>query len=258
MNISVVVADGQALVRAGLLALLHAASGIEVVGEAADGRQAVHLATALHPDVVLMDVRMPRLDGIAATRLIVGGHAHRGPRVLMLTACDAPEYVSTALGAGASGFVLKDTPPERLVSAVRTVAAGDMLITPVVTRELVETYTRHHRALTLGLNRLGPLTTRETDVLRLVAAGLGNAEIAARLGLSAATVKTHVKRVMQKLGVNSRAQAVVLAYESGLVVPRGRVAAELSDGTSAATVPTAGPGGCPAPSGRREADPLRG
>ncbi|NJQ07041.1 response regulator [Streptomyces lonarensis] len=228
MNVSVIVADDQALVRAGLVALLDGSPGIDVVGEVGDGRRAVELAADLHPDVVLMDVRMPRLDGIAATRLIVGAAAGSRPRVLMLTTFDAPEYIYTALGVGASGFLLKDTPPERIVSAVRTVAAGDMLITPVITRDLVETYARHHRALALGRTRLGPLTNRETDVLRLVAAGLGNADIAARLVLSEGTVKTHVKRVMGKLGVNSRAQAVVFAYESGLVVPRGRVAAEMT------------------------------
>ncbi|NJP68973.1 response regulator [Streptomyces spiramenti] len=224
MNVTVVVADDHALMRAGLVALLSAAPGVDVVGEAGDGRRAVELAATLHPDVVLMDVRMPVLDGIAATRLIVGSSPEQQPRVLMLTTFDSPEYVYTALGVGASGFLLKDTPPDRIASAVRTVAAGDMLITPVITRDLVETYARHHRALALGRSRLGPLTNRETDVLRLVAAGLSNADIADRLVLSEATVKTHVKRIMQKLGVSSRAQAVVLAYESGLVVPRGGTA----------------------------------
>jgi DNA-binding NarL/FixJ family response regulator len=214
----VLVADDQELLRTGLVALLNIAPDIEVVGEAADGVQAVELAAALRPDVVVMDVRMPVLDGIAATRQILSAAGEDAPRVLMLTSFDLPEYVYTTLGDGAAGFLLKETPPNRIVSAVRTIAAGDMLIAPRITRDLVETYAQHHRSVARR-HRLDSLTNRETEVLRLVGTGQTNAEIAERLVLSEATVKTHIKRLMGKLGLSSRAQAVVAAYESGLVTP---------------------------------------
>ncbi|MFD1147170.1 response regulator [Saccharothrix hoggarensis] len=219
MTIRVLVADDQALIRAGLVALFTAAPGFDVVGEAADGEQAVALARDTTPDVILMDIRMPVLDGIAATRRILAEHREDPPRVVVLTTFDLPEYVYTALGEGASGFLVKDTPPARILSAVRTIAAGDILIAPHITHRLIETYARHHRATTAGAPRLAELTVRETEVLRLVGNGLTNGQIAQRLVLSEATVKTHVKRTMGKLGLSSRAQAVVVAYESGLIVP---------------------------------------
>ena len=220
MTVRVLVADDQALIRAGLVALFTAAPGFEVVGEAADGAQAVALTAATSPDVVLMDIRMPVLDGIAATRRILADSGEDPPRVVVLTTFDLPEYVYTALGEGASGFLVKDTPPERIISAVRTVAAGDILIAPHITHRLIETYAQHHRATSVGAPQLARLTARETEVLRLVGNGLTNAQIAQRLVLSEATVKTHVKRMMGKLALSSRAQAVVVAYETGLIVPR--------------------------------------
>jgi RNA polymerase sigma factor (sigma-70 family) len=215
----VLVADDQALLRTGLVTLLNADSGLEVVGEAADGARAVELAAELRPDVVLMDIRMPVLDGIAATRQILSAPAEDAPRVMVLTTFDLPEYVYSALSEGAAGFLLKDTPPDRIIAAVHTIAAGDMLIAPHITRQLVETYAQHHQATALG-QQLDSLTNRENEVLRLVGNGLTNGEIAQRLVLSEATVKTHIKRLMSKLGLTSRAQAVVTAYESGLVTPR--------------------------------------
>ena len=231
MTIRVLVADDQALIRAGLVALFTAAPGFEVVGEAADGEQAVAAAARTSPDVILMDIRMPVLDGIAATRAILAAHRDRAdddadgdpPRIVVLTTFDLPEYVYTALGEGASGFLVKDTPPERIISAVRTIAAGDILVAPHITHRLIETYAQHHRATTVGAPQLAVLTARETEVLRLVGNGLTNGEIAQRLVLSEATVKTHVKRTMGKLGLASRAQAVVVAYESGLIVPTARL-----------------------------------
>ncbi|MFD7655747.1 response regulator [Actinosynnema sp. NPDC059797] len=217
--IRVLVADDQALIRAGLVALFTAAPGFEVVGEAEDGERAVALAASTAPDVVLMDIRMPVLDGISATRRILAAAGGDPPRVVVLTTFDLPEYVYTALGEGAAGFLVKDTPPERILSAVRTVAAGDILIAPHITHQLIETYARHHRTAAVDVPALDALTARETEVLRLVGNGLTNGQIAQRLVLSEATVKTHVKRAMGKLGLSSRAQAVVVAYESGLVVP---------------------------------------
>jgi DNA-binding NarL/FixJ family response regulator len=221
MTIRVLVVDDQALIRAGLVALFRAAPGLEVVGEASDGAQAVALASTTNPDVVLMDVRMPVLDGIAATRQILATPRDRQPRVLVLTTFDVDEYVYTALGEGASGFLLKDTPPDRIIAAVHTIAAGDVLLAPRITHRLVETYAQHHRTSAASAPRLALLTARETEVLRLVGGGLSNGEIADRLVLSEATVKTHVKRAMGKLHLTSRAQAVVVAYETGLVVPTG-------------------------------------
>ncbi|MCE6996548.1 response regulator transcription factor [Saccharothrix sp. S26] len=223
MTIRVLVVDDQALIRAGLVALFTAAPGFEVVGEAADGERAVAAAARTSPDVILMDVRMPVLDGISATRAILAAHRDRSdddpPRIVVLTTFDLPEYVYTALGEGASGFLVKDTPPERILSAVAAIAAGDILVAPHITHRLIETYAQHHRATAVGAPQLAALTARETEVLRLVGNGLTNGQIAQRLVLSEATVKTHVKRMMGKLGLSSRAQAVVVAYESGLVVP---------------------------------------
>ena len=219
MTIRVLVADDQALIRTGLVSLLHAAPGLEVAGQAADGAEAADLAVSTRPDVVLMDIRMPVLDGIAATRQILSVPGADQIRVVVLTTFDLDEYVYTALAEGACGFLLKDTPPERIISAIHTVAAGDILITPHITRRLVETYCRQHRTRAWDNGRLNTLTVRETEVLRLVGNGLSNAEIADRFVLSEATVKTHVKRLMAKLQLTSRAQAVVVAYESGLIAP---------------------------------------
>jgi DNA-binding NarL/FixJ family response regulator len=218
--IRVVVADDQALIRAGLVALFGVAPSLEVVGEAADGAQAVDVVTRTNPDIVLMDIRMPVLDGIAAMREILALGTESAPRFVMLTTFDLDEYVYTALGEGAAGFLLKDTPPARIIAAVEAVAEGEILVAPNITRRLVETYAIHHRvAAARRRPQLGSLTARETEVLVLVGNGLSNSEIADRLVLSEATVKTHVKRIMGKLELVSRAQAVVVAYESGLVVP---------------------------------------
>jgi DNA-binding NarL/FixJ family response regulator len=214
MSIRVVIADDQAMMREGLRALLEAEPDIEVVGEAATGRQAVHSARRLEPDVVLMDVRMPELDGIAATREIVA--AADGPRVLVLTTFDLDEYVYDSLAAGASGFLLKDVGPEQLVHGIRVVAAGDALLAPSVTRRLLDEMVRAGRRAPATPDALEDLTPRELEVLRLVAQGLSNAEIAALLVVEETTVKTHVSRLLAKLGLRDRTQAVVLAYESGL------------------------------------------
>lgn len=219
MTLRVLVADDQALIRAGLAALLRAAPGLEVVGEAVNGAEAIELAASTCPDVVLMDIRMPVLDGIGATRQILAAPGDHHPKIVMLTTFDLDEYVYTALGEGASGFLLKDTPPDRIISAITTVANGDVLIAPRITHRLVETYSQHHRRRARHDVRLDELTARETEVLRLVGNGWSNAEIADHLVLSESTVKTHVKRLMAKLRLTSRAQAVVVAYESGLIVP---------------------------------------
>ncbi|MBL6275134.1 response regulator transcription factor [Micromonospora fiedleri] len=217
--IRVLVADDQALIRAGLVSLLQVTPGTEVVGEAADGAEAVALAAQTRPDIVLMDIRMPVLDGIAATRRILDAVGEHRPRIVVLTTFDLDEYVYTALQAGASGFLLKDMPPQRIITAVHTIAGGDILVAPQITRRLIEAYASRRRAAGIGGKRLRELTARETEVLRLVGTGRSNTEIADHLVLSEATVKTHVKRLMAKLGLNSRAQAVVVAYESGLCVP---------------------------------------
>ena len=219
MSIRVVVADDQEIVRSGFAALLATQPDLEVVGTAADGEEAVRVCKKERPDVVLMDVRMPGLDGIEATRQLAA-EVDVGPRVLMLTTFDLDEYVYDALAAGASGFLLKDVTAERLFEAVRVVAAGDALLAPAVTRRLIAEFARlRPRSPTLP-ERLGDLTPRETEVLRLVAEGLSNAEIAERLVVTKETVKTHVSRILAKLHLRDRSQAVVIAYESGLVEPR--------------------------------------
>jgi DNA-binding NarL/FixJ family response regulator len=215
---SVLVVDDQDLIRAGLAAIIRAVPDLDVVGEAADGHRAVDLAAALRPDVILMDIRMPGLDGVAATGRILAVPGAPS-RVLILTTFDLDEYVYAALRAGASGFLLKETSPERLVAAVRAVAGGDTLFAPSVTRRLVEAYAPRPATPPAGRG-LAPLTAREVDVLRLVATGRSNVDIAGDLYVSEATVKSHLNRLMAKLNLSSRAQAVVMAYETGLVVPR--------------------------------------
>ena len=215
--IRVVIADDQALVRGGFHAILGTHEDIAVVGEAADGEEAVELTAATSPDVVLMDIRMPRLDGIAATTAILA--ASSPPKVLILTTFDVDDYVYEALRAGTSGFLLKSAPPRELAEAIRTVAVGDALLAPGITRRLIEDYVARPRQVGRPDTRFDRLTPREAEVMVLIARGLSNAEIAARLYLSEPTVKTHVTRVFTKLGVRDRVQAVVLAYESGLVQP---------------------------------------
>ena len=246
--LKVLIVDDQVLIRAGIAAILRAAPGYEVVGEARDGGEAVTMAELTEPDVVLMDIRMPETDGIAATHRILGAGRPNPPRILILTTFDLDEYVYKALRAGASGFVLKDIPPERLLAALKAVADGDTLFSPTVTRRLVLAYCQAagdaaepgsggapsgasapagfggrpraaERSSPAERAALAALTARETDVLRLVATGLSNGEIAERLVVSEGTVKTHLNRSMSKLNLSSRAQVVVLAYESGLVVP---------------------------------------
>jgi DNA-binding NarL/FixJ family response regulator len=219
--IRVLIADDQTIVRAGFAALLAAQSDIEVVGECGDGREAVRLAAAHRPDVVLMDIRMPVMDGIDATKRILASPANGSTRVLVLTTFDVDEYVYEALSSGASGFLLKDSTAEDLVSAVRVVAHGDALLAPRVTGRLIREFARQRRARPRPAPELETLTARETEVLQLIAGGLSNGEIAARLVVSEHTVKTHVARVFTKLRLRDRAQAVVLAYESGLVTPGG-------------------------------------
>jgi len=212
----VLVADDQALLRAGLRALIEAEDDLRVVGEAGDGVEAVDVALATHPDVVLMDIRMPRMDGITATRRLLASGSRA--RVLMLTTFDADEYVVDAFRAGAAGFLLKDGPPDQLAAAVRTIAAGDALLAPALTSRLIEEYVGTAPQEELH-GRLHELTERELEVLGQLAAGKSNAEIGEALFLSEATVKTHLTRVLSKLGLQSRVQAVVFAYESGLVRP---------------------------------------
>jgi len=215
MSLSVLIVDDQALVRAGFRMILDAEEGIDVAGEAADGREAVEEARRLRPDVVLMDVRMPEVDGIEATRqLLADGGVDA--KVVMLTTFDMDEYVYDALRAGASGFLLKDVPPEQLVAGIRAVAGGDALLAPSVTRRVIEEFVRRPPASARSLPQLGELTARELEVLKLIARGLSNAEIAKELFVSETTVKTHVAHVLTKLGLRDRVQAVVLAYETGL------------------------------------------
>ena len=214
----VVVADDQALVRGGFRVLVDSAPDLEVVGEAADGARAVDLALSLLPDVVLMDIQMPTMDGLEATRRIIAADAAHVVRVLVLTTFDLDEYVFAALKAGASGFLLKDTLPEALLEGIRTVAAGDSLLSPAVTRHLIEEYVRRPAQPAGPVPALETLTDREVEVLSLVAKGWSNAEIAARLFVTTATAKTHLSRLLMKLGARDRAQLIVIADESGLVI----------------------------------------
>jgi len=219
----VVLVDDQALVRAGFRMLVDSQPDLEVVGEASDGREAVRVVRGLRPDVVLMDVRMPGMDGVEATRELVGDDAAAGegaPRVLILTTFDLDEYAFAGLRAGASGFLLKDVPPEQLLEAVRVVASGDAVVAPRVTRRLLDRFAGSLPDDPAGTpERLEALTEREREVLALVGRGLSNTEITARLVVAEATVKTHVGRILAKLGLRDRVQAVVLAYETGLVRP---------------------------------------
>ncbi|GAA4572715.1 response regulator [Planotetraspora kaengkrachanensis] len=214
-----VIADDQALVRTGFRMIL-TADGIEVAAEAANGDEAVAAVRRTRPDVVLMDIRMPQMDGLEATRRILAGGAE-DTRVLILTTYDLDHYVYAALAAGASGFLLKDVTPEHLVAAVRMVRSGDALLAPTITRRLVERFARRDNVKPALHRDLSELTPRELDVLRLLATGLSNAELADRLTLSVATVKTHVARILSKLGLRDRVQAVVVAYETGLISPGG-------------------------------------
>ncbi|MGI5227975.1 response regulator [Actinoallomurus sp. CA-142502] len=213
----VVIADDQALVRSGFTMIL-VADGIEVVGQAGDGEEALELVRRTSPDVVLMDIRMPRVDGLEATRQILG-RGGPAPRIVILTTFDLDQYVYAAMAAGASGFLLKDVSPEQLVTAVRLVRTGDALLAPVITRRLIQRYARRDRRSFPLTGDLSALTARELEVLTVLARGQNNAEIAQTLRLSETTVKTHVTRILGKLNLRDRAQAIVLAYEVGLVTP---------------------------------------
>ena len=217
MTIRVLIADDQELVRTGFRVIVGAEADMEVVGEAADGRETIEAIRRRRPDVVLMDIRMPNLDGIEATRLIATDA--RPPRVLILTTFDLDEYVYEALRAGASGFLLKDSPAEQLVAGIRVVAAGDALLAPSITKRLIEDFTRAAAPPESPPAALDQLTARELEVFKLVARGMSNAEIAQSLVVSDTTVKTHVARILMKLSLRDRVQAVVLAYESGIVQP---------------------------------------
>ena len=217
MSIRIVVADDQALVRAGFTKLLEAEHDLRIVAQASDGLEAIEAVLRTRPDVVLMDIRMPRLDGIEATRRMRA--REHAPRVIMLTTFDLDEYVYDALKAGASGFLLKDAPPEQLVAGVRIVAAGDALLAPAVTRRLIEEFARHPTPRPEGPPELAELTAREREILTLMARGRSNREIAAQLVIGESTVKTHVGNVLMKLDLRDRVHAVVLAYETGLVRP---------------------------------------
>jgi DNA-binding NarL/FixJ family response regulator len=215
----VLIADDQALVRAGFRMILDAEDDLDVIGEASDGAEAVRLARELRPDVVLMDIRMPELDGIEATRRVAELGTDPPVRVLMLTTFDLNEYVYEALRAGASGFLLKDVPPEQLAAGIRIVAQGEALLAPSITKRLIQEFARATPAAPTPPKGLDELTARELEVFKLVARGLSNAEIAQELIVSETTVKTHVARVLMKLDLRDRVQAVVLAYESGVAVP---------------------------------------
>jgi DNA-binding NarL/FixJ family response regulator len=218
MTIRVLVADDQAMVRAGFRMLLSYEQDIEVVAEASNGREAVDKAARFHPTVVLMDIRMPELDGLEAARRIIA--ADNAARILILTTFDLDEYVYEALRAGASGFVLKDDPPEQLIAAIRTVAAGDALLSPTITKRVIKQFTRIPRPE--PPKEFDDLTAREQEILRLVARGLSNAEIGRDLYIGETTVKTHVTHILQKLSLRDRVQAVVLVYQTGVFEPDGR------------------------------------
>jgi DNA-binding NarL/FixJ family response regulator len=219
--IRILLVDDQALVRAGFRMILDAEPEMEVVGEASDGREAVDQVRTLQPDVVLMDIRMPELDGLeAARRILSAADADGSPKILMLTTFDLDEYVYEALRAGASGFLLKDTPPEQLVGAIHVIAKGEALLSPSITRRVIAEFVKGSGPRpTTQFPRLQDLTARELEVMKLIARGLSNAEIAKALFVSETTVKTHVARILMKLGLRDRVQAVVLAYESGVVSP---------------------------------------
>ena len=219
MTIRVLVVDDQPLIRAGFHKMVEARPDLEVVGEAADGAEAVAQARRLGPDVVLMDVRMPTMDGLEATRQLAGPGVANPTKVLILTTFDLDEYVYEALRAGASGFLLKDAPPEELAAAIRVIAAGEALLAPSVTRRLIQRFADQPAPKAVDAKALERLTDRETEVLRLLARGLSNAQIAAELVVSETTVKSHVAHLLMKLGLHDRVQAVVLAYETGFVQP---------------------------------------
>jgi DNA-binding NarL/FixJ family response regulator len=222
VTIRVLVADDQSMVRAGFRMLLSDQEDIEVVAEASNGLEAIEKAERFRPDIVLMDIRMPELDGLEATRRIIA--ADSGARILVLTTFDLDEYVYEALRAGASGFVLKDDPPEQLLAAIHVVAGGDALLSPAVTKRVIKQFTRAPRPS--PPERLGDLSERERDVFRLIARGLSNAEIGTELYISETTVKTHVTHILQKLGLRDRVQVVVLAYQSGLLDEAGATSAD--------------------------------
>jgi DNA-binding NarL/FixJ family response regulator len=219
VTIRVLVVDDQPLIRAGFHKMVEARPDLEVVGEAADGAEAVAQARRLGPDVVLMDVRMPTMDGLEATRQLAGPGVANPTKVLILTTFDLDEYVYEALRAGASGFLLKDAPPEELAAAIRVIAAGEALLAPSVTRRLIQRFADQPAPKAVDAKALERLTDRETEVLRLLARGLSNAQIAAELVVSETTVKSHVAHLLMKLGLHDRVQAVVLAYETGFVQP---------------------------------------
>jgi DNA-binding NarL/FixJ family response regulator len=221
--IRVLIVDDQSLVRAGFRMILESEEGVEVVGEAADGAEALEAVAELSPDVILMDVRMPNVDGLEATRRLLEGKAE-GPRVLILTTFDLDEYVYEALRVGASGFLLKDTPPEQLVEAIHVVSNGDALLSPVITRRVIEEFVRRPpESVRKPPPELDELTARELEMLRYVARGLSNAEIAKEAYVSETTVKTHIAHILMKLHLRDRVQAVVFAYENGVVAPGGAV-----------------------------------
>ncbi|MEV0606502.1 response regulator transcription factor [Polymorphospora rubra] len=221
--IRILIVDDQSMIRVGIRAILDSQDDMTVVGEAENGRAGVDRCRSLRPDVVLMDVRMPVLDGLAATRAILGPERTEGhsPRVLMLTTFDIDDYIYEALRIGASGFLLKDSEPDELMRAVRVVAGGEALLAPSITRRLIENFVDAQPKRTAGSTALNALTDREREVLRLVALGMSNAEIAASLFIAEQTTKTHVSRILQKLGLRDRVQAVVFGYENGLVTPGG-------------------------------------
>jgi DNA-binding NarL/FixJ family response regulator len=219
MTIKVLIADDQELVRAGFRMLIETRDNFEVVGEARDGLEAVTLGRSLHPDIVLMDIRMPVMDGVEATSILAAPGPDSSPRVIILTTFDLDQYVYDALHAGASGFLLKDTPPADLLRAIEVVAAGEAMLDPTVTRRLIERFAEAPSRRAANPAVLKDLSVREAEVLRLIARGLSNAEIATELVVSETTVKSHVAHVLMKLGVHDRVQAVVMAYETGFVTP---------------------------------------